>query len=706
MLSTMKTTTNILSVMLAIFFGSFALKAQDLKYCGTTEAMNKVFQANPELHKHYLENETHLKEADVKAFTTGYTEQNRSAMPPVYIIPVVFHIIHQNGTENISDAQIHDAVRILNEDYRKLNADFANTVSSFSGIAADCEIEFRLAQKDPSGNCTNGIDRIFSSETNVGDDGSKLNPWPRNKYLNVWVVKTISSGAAGYAYLPGTAPSAAADGIIILSTYIGSIGTGSLLRSHALTHEIGHYLNLNHTWGGSNNPGVATNCSSDDGVTDTPNTIGWTTCNLTGTSCSSLDNVQNFMEYSYCSTMFTSGQKTRMRSALTTTTGLVGTAQRYNLWTTANLTATGLSTPAVLCFADFTSNSSTNVICVGDSIKFNDLAWNGDPTSWTWSFPGGTPSSSTDSTPTIHYNTPGTYNVSLTVANGSGSLNVTKNGYVIVNPTTAMFSGPNYTESFEGGALPTVDWRVKNLDAGSNTWTQTNLAASLGSKSVRTVNVAAAINQVDELVGPSIDMTQITGSTPTLSFKVAGAQRTSTDIDKIQVYVSTNCGKTWVLRKTVAGTTLATGGVVTSSYVPAAADWSYQTVNLTSYASQTNLYIMFRFTSGGGNNVYLDEINLNGTPAGIEDFTSSLNFTIYPNPSTENTSVSFDLTEKQKVNVKVYDVLGNEVSTIVNTTLPEGEYKYEVNSSTLASGIYFVKLTAGNYSITKKLIVE
>ena len=628
------------------------VSAQELKNCGTTEMMQKYFDEHPEIKQQYIAEEQLRDLEDKAAFANGYKEGDGRAMPPIYTIPVVFHILHEGGTENISDAQILDEMRILNEDYRKLNADISSVVSGFTSIAADCEIQFRLAQKDPSGNCTNGIDRIYSSETNVGDDGSKLNQWAPNKYLNIWVVKTITSGAAGYAYLPGTTASAN-DGIMILSTYVGSIGTGSTTRSRALTHEVGHHLNLNHTWGGTNNPGV--DCTGTDNVTDTPKTIGWTSCNLSGSSCGSpLDNVQNFMEYSYCSNMFTTGQKTRMRTALTTTTGFGAIPQRYNLWSSSNLTATGLSTPAVLCLADFQSNNALNVVCQGDNLTFTDLSWNGNPTSWAWTFAGGTPATSTDSVPVITYNTPGVFDVTLVV---------------------------------------------------SNTWTQTTVAAASGTKSVRIVNASTYDAHVDELISPTIDITAIPG-TPSMTYKIAHAQKLSTSIDKLQVYVSTNCGQTWSLRQTISGASLSTAGVVSGSFVPTAAQWVTKTVSLGTISTATSALLMFKFTSDAGNNIYIDDINIMGN-VGIDELASNINYTIYPNPAEDNTMVSFTLVENNSVNIKVYDIVGKEINSVFEGNLGNGEHQFPVAEKThLAAGVYFVRLTVGGASFTKKLIVK
>ena len=98
-------------------------------------------------------------------------------------------------------------------------------------------------------------------------------------------------------------------------------------------------MNLKHPWGDSNDPGLPENCDMDDGVADTPNTVGWDHCDLNGASSGSpKDNVENFMDYSYCSVMFTKGQKARMIAALDT-----NIADRNNLWSPNNLIATGVA---------------------------------------------------------------------------------------------------------------------------------------------------------------------------------------------------------------------------------------------------------------------------------------------------------------------------------------------------------------------------
>lgn len=672
----------------------------DLIPCGTDQQMARVFAENPQLKAEFEAREAEAEAADRAAFATGYMDNTRSVMPPVYIIPIVFHIIHNYGAENISDAQIIDQVRILNEDFRKLNADTSLVVPGFQGIVADAEIEFRLANLDPNGNCTNGIDRIVSQETYIGDDGSKLNYWPRANYLNVWVVNTISSGAAGYAYLPGTAPSASVDGIMILSTYIGSIGTGNPGTSRALTHEIGHFLNLQHTWGSTNNPGVS---CGNDGVSDTPITEGWTSCNLTNNDVCNPgidENVQNFMEYAYCSRMFTTGQRTRMRSALTSSV-----ASRSTLWSAANLTATGVNNnPPNVCApeADFKPGSIVT-ICAGGSVAFTDQSWKGTPTSWSWSFPGGTPSTSTSQNPTITYSTPGVYSVTLTASNASGSDAFTRTNFVQVLSSSAQYSNSTYVEGMENASTFSSDWTIVN--PGGNGWVRSTATAFTGAACVRYDNTSNSGGQIEELIGSTINMSAI--ANPVFTFRVAYALRATGDNDRLRVLVSTNCGQTWTQRYAKSGSILATAPTTSGSFTPNASQWRLETVSLnSSLQSATNVRIKFEFESDGGNDVYIDDINIvSPTSVSSPDLNIS-QFTVFPNPAQENTTAMFTLTESMQTDIQVIDLTGREVMAVYSGELQPGEHRFDLNTAALSKGIYFVRLRAGNGFVTQKLVVE
>ncbi|CAN5370712.1 hypothetical protein BH10BAC1_BH10BAC1_18360 [soil metagenome] len=294
--------------------------------------------------------------------------------------------------------------------------------------------------------------------------------------------------------------------------------------------------------------------------------------------------------------------------------------------------------------------------------------------------------------------------MSLTVSNSSGSVNATKASYITVLPNTATYAASIYSESFEGSAIPNTDWNVYNANSGSNTWTQTSTAAATGTKSVRIVNASTYDGNIDDLISPPIDMTMIAG-TPSLTYKVAFAQKTSTSLDKLQVYVSSNCGQTWSLRQSITGAGLSTAGVVSSSFVPTASQWATKTLSLASLATETSAFIKFRFTSDAGNNIYLDDINILGN-VGVNELSNNLNFSIYPNPAEDNSFITFNLLQGNQATIKVYDIVGKEITSIFSGNLSAGEHQYPVATSKLAAGAYFVKLTVGGENFTKKLIVK
>ena len=287
-------------------------------------------------------------------------------------IPVVVHIIYNDSYSNISNAQVNSALIAINEDFNADNSDYNNVVSAFSSIKSDVGISFALASIDPDGNYTSGITRTESDFTDYADENVKsLVMWDTDMYLNVWVVDNIESGAGAYAYYPGTAP-AGAEGIVCRHSQFGTMGTSSNYNfaSTTMTHEIGHYLNLAHTWGDSNDPAEDLNCNYDDGVSDTPNTIGTSYgCNTNQSTCGSLDNVQNYMDYSDCTNMFSNGQRSRMHAALHSSAG-----GRVNLWQHDNLVATGLidDTEPI---DDTECNEEEIIVQINTGSYANEISW-------------------------------------------------------------------------------------------------------------------------------------------------------------------------------------------------------------------------------------------------------------------------------------------------------------------------------------------
>ena len=280
---------------------SVSLSAQ--RNCGTMDVLESQLEEDPKMEMKMEQIEAHFMNIE----NSGVREVNG-----VVNIPVVVHVIYNNSTENISDAQVLSQIDVLNEDFRRTNSDADDTWSQ----ATDSEIEFCMATSDPFGNATTGIVRTSTSVSAFGtNDQMKFSSsggadaWPTSDYLNIWVCD-ISGGILGYAQFPGGA--ASTDGIVIDYQYFGTVGTASAPfdLGRTATHEVGHWLNLRHIWGDGS-------CSVDDFVSDTPtsNAANYG-CDVGSSACGSVDMVQNYMDYSddACMNLYTVGQRNRMRA--------------------------------------------------------------------------------------------------------------------------------------------------------------------------------------------------------------------------------------------------------------------------------------------------------------------------------------------------------------------------------------------------------
>lgn len=680
-------------------------EGESIEYC-LTHKKNEELLSNPNAVAAFVQDEiTRQQEAANGVATPKAT---------VYYIPIVFHVLHNGGLENISDEQILDGLSILNRDYRLLNSDANSVNAAFQGLPADVEIEFRLATIAPNGACFSGITRTQNAISNNGSSGVAQvqaiisgnnvynGQFPGDEYLNIFICGEIG-GAAGYTYKPSSfGGTSMANGIWILHNYVGSIGTSSTFTSRTLTHETGHWLNLDHTWGPNNNPGNAASCSSDDAVSDTPNTIGVTSCNQSEASCGPLANIENYMDYSYCSKMFTPGQVTRMRNAITSSIG-----GRNNVISSSNLTATGATGSVYLCGAEFQADRTT--ICAGNTINFDDMSYN-LVNGWNWTFAGGSPASSSAENPSVIYNTPGLYTVTLSATDGSNSDSETKTSYIRVLPAAA---GLPFHESFESyTTLNNIEqWEVVN--PSGNGWQLHTATGYTGNKCVKIVNFNQSTGNFDDLYSAPINLSGISASTGvTMSFRYSYVKRYTSNTEVLKVYVTPNCGENWAPRKTLSGNLLSSTAQ-NSSWTPTSqADWvTVHMTNITSGYWTDQFRCRFEFESDGGNNIFLDDINIySGSPSdeivGISETEFNIEaLAVYPNPVDNDLNVRFTLNSAEQARLIVQDVTG-KVTQTATVNGAEGLNMVMMDTSVLASGMYFLKVQIGASQKTIQFVVK
>ncbi|WP_020539173.1 M43 family zinc metalloprotease [Lewinella cohaerens] len=408
--------------------GTVPSSSNDLDYCGSNLAWQRLMEQQPDLLQ--------LQESLEEAYYQDQQAASLKTAAPPYTIPVVFHIVHQGGTENIPASSIQLSLDHLNQSFAN-----AGPYDPSTGVATN--IDFCLAKRKPDGSLSSGIERVNDPLTtlNMSDDLAlkNLSRYDPTQYLNIWVVDEICSstscGVAGYAYFPSS-HGGNVDGIVVEARWLGN----SPANSSVLTHEVGHYLGLYHTFeGGCQNDDCLAN---GDRVCDTPpdQSTAAVPCNASPNSCTTDTNdgfvtdqpdmFQNYMDYGDwgCYSMFTPGQRDRMHFFLD---GI-----RASLQSSQGCLDPCTSPPSVSITNDFSTT-----VAQGATINLTADGVNADTYTW---YLDGTVIGTGNPLPYI-FTAEGSYNVSVQVGNSDPNCQADAQSLVLVRcPVQASFSPSSY----------------------------------------------------------------------------------------------------------------------------------------------------------------------------------------------------------------------------------------------------------------------
>ena len=593
--------------------------------CGFDQVQQKMQLTNPGRNQVQFENWMRQRLAQRKSGAM------RTAAGP-YKIPVVIHVVHGGesvGTGvNLSDNQIASQLKVLNDDYKRLNADASNTPALFQSVAGSIDIEFVLARQDPEGLPTSGIVRVKGPKPGwtINDEFAlkSVSYWPAEDYLNIWVAN-LTDSFLGYAQFPVSnlggidgPDDRLTDGVVIDYRAFGSVADGAFNldpafnRGRTATHELGHFLGLLHTFeGGCTGP--------NDYVTDTPPLSSETRgCpSHPAASCSGTKMFQNYLDYTddVCMNLFTLGQIDRMvnvlensprRKSLLTSPGLVAPvlltldAEARTVVSPETVTCGNLIVPRVSVRnrGTVTITSLRMQLSVNGTIReTRDFTTNlASLASASFSFSA------------IDLAEPSSNNISFAIVsvNSQTDNNTANNTVAVASQVNTRLRAP-LVETLN--TLP-ANWTIKNPDNGI-TWT--NQAAPAASPSNRAMYMNffdyEQESYKDFFVSPFFDLT----ATPSavLKFDVAYARFQARNGDSLRVRIYAGCSTsagTTIYNK--GGSGLATSNDTSLPFQPAGNNqWRTEVVPLTSFLGQ-NIRIEFEATNGYGNNLYLDNIQV------------------------------------------------------------------------------------------------
>lgn len=707
----------------------FGLNAQNNRTVGTAKSLPFAQEDPTQRTCGTMDNisaaDLQALEKSLKPHIAAYIENQNlgnNAKKAIYNIPTVVHIIHNSNEgvgsgRNIPNARVLEQIQILNDDFRRTNADAVNTPSYFQGVAADCEINFCLVTRYPSGHPMagqtlpeQGVDRVSTSQISgisntstgypTGTIDGTIKPatqWNPDEVMNIWVCQ-LQSGLLGYATFPNSGP-ANRDGTVMGYQYFGLTG-GNFGLGRTTTHEVGHWLGLYHIWGDDGNA-----CSGTDQCADTPNQAGATNGCPSGVrtdGCTGGNGImyQNYMDYSYdaCMNIFTQDQKARMQSIMASQPR----RSTLNGFSATLCTAVGLT-------ADF--NESATTITAGQTVTFTDNSTGPNPiTQWNWDFDvtnlgGVSPATAnTQGAHVVTYNTPGVYSVSLQVGDGTSTDTRTKNSHI-----TVLSIGSQVCDS------TAADWDINNT-------THTNATGAYqwngGNGYIMGQNTYGDNGWADKITytGSGTYLTDViyyfgvAHGSSTTNLKVWGEAAglpNNANVMAQQTFTNTafNTGGTpsvWTLPTAPIlngnfyvgfdHTTLTNGDTVALMSAP--------TGNNTVFANETTGWVDLGAAYGLDQSAAIIPVICNNTSTGEKEILGTINnVTVFPNPT--NGTINVALPSKVVSSIEVYNIVGK----LVSSTKPLSTQLITVNVGDQPAGIYFVNVKTGNTVITKKIML-
>lgn len=692
--------------------------------CGITEYESYLQSINPQRAQEKAEYDRTI------ANIAAARDNNPSVQGGTITIPVVVHIVWNTASQNITDNQVLSQIQVLNEDYSRTNADAGNTPSYFQGVAANTDIQFCLAQTDPNGNPTTGIERrqiatdvTFNMNNNVKNfntDG--LNAWDVSRYLNIWVCH-LTQGLLGYAEFP-TSSYSNTYGVVIGFPYFGSNFTSygnnfslssAYNRGRTTTHEIGHCFNLIHIWGDD-----GTGCSGTDQCNDTPNQADEhygcpSTIQISCTNGPNGDMYQNYMDYTddACMNMFTLNQKSRMLAVLNSSP--YNTLQSSTVCNNAAGNDAGISAivhpNGTACSTTFNpvvtiTNYGTNPLT---SATINYRIDAGPIQTYTW-----TGNLATNATANVMLNSitsaTGTHTFSAYTSNPNSGTDAnagndqSQSTYTVNTSALAL----PYSEGFESTTFPPNGITISNPDNGV-TWARSTAAASSGSASAFMDNFDYNANgQIDEMLLPTLNLSSATS--PVITFQLA--YRLFTDpaanpnySDTLKVLISTDCGVSWTTLWSKSGSALTTvsPNYGSSEFVPGANDWRWEIIPLSQYQFSGGAMIKFSHTTDFENNLYIDDINIHEA-TGIENNSMPFAVDVYPNPADAVLNITTTFVNPEFLTIRLLNPLGQVIEENNYGFTSGGTFTLDVSDR--PEGVYFAEIIAGNRRSVKRVVIR